>query len=144
MVKTGDNFILISGSFLAKKWKRFGKIEQGDYFYMSETQWDAVVFKPKKDIYFLGFGFLNQYEKKDFKITFKYNVDGNDSPEMEFDICQDTAVDNMLEVDFQKLGISPIAVRAEVQLHLMAKAHCSTSLRFNYGYDGYNPERIEG
>ena len=79
MVKRDDDFILLSGSLESKKWKRFPKIEQGDYFYMSETYWDAVVFKPKKDIYFLGFGLNNQYEKKDFKIKFKYNIDGTES-----------------------------------------------------------------
>lgn len=66
----------MSGGFEAKSWKRFKRVEPGDYFYMSDTYFDAVVFKPKKDVYFLGFGFLNQYEKKDFKLKFKYYVDG--------------------------------------------------------------------
>jgi hypothetical protein len=51
-------------------------VEPGDYFYMSESYYDAVMFRPKKNIYFLGFGLLNQYEKKDFTLKFKYNVDG--------------------------------------------------------------------
>ena len=57
-VKSGDNFILIAGSLEAKMWKRFPRMETGDYFYMSETYYDAVMFKPKKNIYFLGFGLL--------------------------------------------------------------------------------------
>ena len=86
LVKAGEHFILISGSFEAKKWKRFPKIEVHDYFYMSDNYPDAIAFRPKKNVYFLGFGFLNQYEKKDFKIKFKYNIDGVESSEYEVDI----------------------------------------------------------
>ena len=85
-IKSGDQFMLISGSFEAKKWKRFPRVELTDYFYMSETCYDAVVFKPKMDIFFLGFGFLNQYEKKNFKLKFKYVNNGQDIPEFELDI----------------------------------------------------------
>jgi hypothetical protein len=53
---------------------------------MSNGYYDAVVFKPKVDVYLLGFGFMNQYEKKDFKLKFKFNVDGQDSEERELDI----------------------------------------------------------
>jgi len=77
---------LITGSFEGKRWKRFPKLEASDYFYMSDTYYDALIFKPKVDVHLLGFGFLNHYEKKDFKLKFKYNVDGQDSPEIELDI----------------------------------------------------------
>jgi hypothetical protein len=100
-VKANENFILISGSFEAKRWRRFPKLEMGDYFYMSDTYYDAVIFKPKKDVYFLGFGFNNQYEKKDFKIKYKTNVGGAESQEYEVDVTQDMVVDNMFAVDFQ-------------------------------------------
>lgn len=85
-IKQHDKFMLLSGSFEAKKWKRFPKSEQGDYFYMSNGYYDAVAFKPKVDVYLLGFGFMNQYEKKEFKLKFKYNVDGQDSEEKELDM----------------------------------------------------------
>ena len=53
---------------------------------MSETYWDAVMFKPKKDIYFLGFGLLNHYEKKDFKLKFKFFIDTIESIEYEIEL----------------------------------------------------------
>lgn len=93
MVKQGEQFILISGSFEAKRWKRFPKVEFNSYFYMSDSYYDAVMFKPKRDIYFLGFGFLNQYEKKEFKLKFKYNIEGIDSQEYEVDMTQDQLID---------------------------------------------------
>ena len=89
---------------------------------MSETYYDAVIFKPKCDVYFLGFGLLNQYEKKDFKLKFKYNIEGVESPETEVDITQDQLqAENMFEIDFQKLGISPVSVKADIPIHILAK-----------------------
>jgi hypothetical protein len=58
LVTNGENFLLIAGTLEAKMWKRFPRMETSDYFYMSETYYDAVMFKPKKNCYFLGFGFL--------------------------------------------------------------------------------------
>jgi len=59
LIKSGEKFILMSGGFEAKVWKRFRRVESGDYFYMSDMYFDAVCFKPKKDAFFLGFGFLH-------------------------------------------------------------------------------------
>jgi hypothetical protein len=122
LIKSGELFLLISGSFEGKRWKRFPKAETSDYFYMSETYYDAVIFKPKCDVYFLGFGLLNQYEKKDFKLKFKCNIEGVESPETEVDITQDQLqAENMFEIDFQKLGISPVSVKADIPIHILAK-----------------------
>jgi hypothetical protein len=52
-----STIFLIAGSLQPQKWKRFGRMVTTDYFYMSETYWDAIMFKPKMDIFFLGFGF---------------------------------------------------------------------------------------
>jgi hypothetical protein len=35
---------------------------------------------------FMGFGFMNQFEKKAFKLTFKIKVDGVDTPEYVVDL----------------------------------------------------------
>ena len=59
LIKSGENFILISGTYQLKKWKRFARVEVSDYFYMSDGYFDAVAFKPKKNVHFLGFGFCN-------------------------------------------------------------------------------------
>jgi hypothetical protein len=59
MVLPQDPFLLLAGSLQAKKWQRFLRLEKSDYFYMSESYWDAVQFKPKIDIYFLGFAMMN-------------------------------------------------------------------------------------
>lgn len=85
LVLQNDKFLLMSGSFEAKKWKRFKRIEISDYFYMSDTYYDAVAFKPKRSIFFLGFGMIQHYEKKEFKLKFKYKIDSTESEEYEVD-----------------------------------------------------------
>lgn len=58
-VKQNDKFVLICGGFEPIQFKRFGRVEFGDYFYMSDTYYDAVAYRPVKDVFFLGFGFMN-------------------------------------------------------------------------------------
>lgn len=35
-------FFLVSGALVMKRWKRFTNLEFSDYFYMSDSYWDAV------------------------------------------------------------------------------------------------------
>jgi hypothetical protein len=43
------------------KWVRFKSFYLTDYFYLNLTAWDAVAFKPLRDVYFLGFGMFGSY-----------------------------------------------------------------------------------
>jgi hypothetical protein len=53
--------------------------------------------------------------------------------------------DKFFEVDFQKLNVPVVQVKAEEKLHIMAKISMNGSpLRFNYGYSGSNYATIEG
>jgi hypothetical protein len=51
-----------------KKWNRFKSYYLTDYFYLNLTSWDAVAFKPLRDVHFFGFGMFGSYDKKDVKI----------------------------------------------------------------------------
>jgi hypothetical protein len=51
--------LLFTGALIAKRWKRFKRLEMEDYFYMSESYYDATQFKPKIDVHILGFGMMN-------------------------------------------------------------------------------------
>ena len=114
LIRQHELFLLMCGSYVAKKWTRFGRVETGDYFYMSETYYDAVCFRPKRAMHFLGFGFLNQYEKNSFKLKFRYQVDSVQSEEVELDITQEMLQeDKMFRIDFQELGIEAVELRAE-------------------------------
>lgn len=85
-MRSGEKFLLLSGSLQAKKWRRFKEIRTTDYFYMYNSWPDAIAFAPKKEIYFLGFGFTNHYSKKDFKLIYKFNIDGVETEEREIDV----------------------------------------------------------
>jgi len=112
---------------------------------MSDNYWDAVMIQPKSDIYFLGFGMMNQYEKKPFKVIFKWNIEGRDSEEFEVNLFQENlGADKFFEIDFQKLNFPTPQVKAEEKLHIMAKIKMDGPMRFNYGYSGSNYQTIEG
>ncbi|CDW91259.1 UNKNOWN [Stylonychia lemnae] len=144
-IRSGEKFILMSGGFEAKIWKRFRRIEHGDYFYMSDTYYDAVCFKPKKACHFLGFGFLNQYEKKDFKLKFKYYIDDEEFPETEVDLTQDMLGEHhSFKIDFQTLNLQPITVKPDQMIHICARVQLTSPMRFIYGYDSQGTDGIEG
>ena len=57
-----------------KEWIRFQDFYLTDYYYMSSSYWDAVVFIPKRDIWFFGFGLFSNYNNKDVGIKFQWNL----------------------------------------------------------------------
>jgi hypothetical protein len=79
--------MLYSGGMMGKRWTRFPRFEYNSYFYVSRSYWDAVCFVPKSNVSLMGFGFLNQYEKQAFKLTFKIKVDDVDTPEYIVDLA---------------------------------------------------------
>ena len=55
-------------------------------------------------------------------MIFKYNIEGTDSAEYETEFTQDMlGEDKFFEVDFQKLNVPVVQVKAEEKLHIMAK-----------------------
>ena len=146
--------MLYSGGSQGKKWTRFPKFEYNSYFYVSKNYWDAVCFIPKQTITLMGFGWLNQYEKQSFNLTFKIIVDSTEYPECKVDITQDMLEEpkpedlskNTFLIDLEKTGGQHIDVQAGQKIHLLAKTsrENQNDVRFYYGYDGYHPEKIEG
>ena len=45
---------------------------------MEDYSWDAVIFVPKRNIKFLGFGLMANYNNKDMKYKIKWVIDGED------------------------------------------------------------------
>ncbi len=130
-----SSFLLLSGSLEVIKWKRFRNLETSDYFYMSDTYFDAVVFKPKIDVYFLGFGLFKHYEGATYTLTFKYSIEQEQSEEFNVEVTKEMYSENGIYFfDFQELGMPPVKVSAEANLHVCVKSRCSTNNRFNYGY----------
>ena len=146
--------MLFSGGISGKKWTRFPKFEYNSYFYVGKNYWDAVCLIPKSNITLMGFGWLNQYEKQPFTFTFKIKVDETDTPEFTIDITQDMLEEikpedlckNTFLIDLEKVGGQYLEVQEGQEIHLMGKTsrEGQSDVRFYYGYDGYNPDKIEG
>ena len=146
--------MLFSGAISGKKWTRFPKFEYNSYFYVGKNYWDAVCLIPKSKITLMGFGWLNQYEKQPFTFTFKIKVDETDTPEFTIDITQDMLEEikpedlckNTFLIDLEKVGGQYLDVQEGQEIHLMGKTsrEGQNDVRFYYGYDGYNPDKIEG
>jgi len=66
---------------VCQRWIRFPKFYLTDYFYMETYSWDAVIFVPKRNIKFLGFGIMASYNDKDMKYKIKWVIDDDDSME---------------------------------------------------------------
>jgi hypothetical protein len=52
----------------------------------------------------------------------------------------------MFLIDFTKVDYETIDAKSGQKIHVMVKASRDgqSDVRFMYGYDGYNPEKIEG
>jgi hypothetical protein len=49
-------------------------VEWSDYTNLSISEWDALMFKAKRDVYFCGCGMIKNYEGQDFVLEIKYRV----------------------------------------------------------------------
>ena len=61
------------------KWTRFPELVHSWYVYIYGTEWDAIIYIPKNDIVFCGFGANAHYEQKDLKLEFKWIHNDNES-----------------------------------------------------------------
>jgi hypothetical protein len=67
-------------------WKRF-KDNSQDYFYLCHSNFDAVAYVPKTNIYFHGFGIYGSYDGKDITYKVKYAFNEDEASE-EFEITK--------------------------------------------------------
>jgi hypothetical protein len=128
-------------------WIRFPEFYYTDYFYMNTTYYDAVVFVPKKNIVFFGWGLFANYNGKDisYKVAWRIGKDGvkSDEHEVSFLDSEKDPEKKWNTVDLRKLGVKPIRVSEGEHIHVMAKIVEGTddARRCFYGYGGYR-ERI--
>lgn len=57
-----------------KKWFRFSKFDKTNYYFLEEEYWDAIAFVPKREIKFLGFGLMRNFECKDMWIKVRWQI----------------------------------------------------------------------
>jgi hypothetical protein len=74
-VRNNAKFALISAEGSNSKpvqWKRFSLCHYTDYFYMNTRYYDAVVFIPKRNIVFYGWGLFASFTGNDFDLKVQW------------------------------------------------------------------------
>lgn len=122
------------------KWNRFKSYYLTDYFYLNLTSWDAVAFKPLRDVHFFGFGMFGSYDKKDVKIKVQWVIGEEKSEEYQI-LNLDSEKDpekKWFTIDIRQFGEKPVKVSEGTMIH--CKIRCESDdyeqRRCFYGYDG--------
>jgi hypothetical protein len=74
-VKNNAKFALITSegsSLKPTQWQRFAEFYYTDYFYMNTRYWDAVVFIPKRNIVFFGWGLFANFNGSDMDLKVQW------------------------------------------------------------------------
>ena len=58
-----------------KQWRRFKNFHDSDYCCLERDYLDAVIFKPKRDIVFYGYGVFSSYFKRDFTVKCGWEIE---------------------------------------------------------------------
>ena len=106
---------------------------------MSSNYYDAVVFKPKRNIIFHGFGINAHYNGTDVTYRFKWKIDDELSDEQTLE-CKDGEKEPVKKwhvVDIKELGFKPIKVMEGQKIDIMIKVANDNMRRCFYGTGGY-------
>jgi len=138
---TSAQFLLCCGesSGSATKWVRFPEYYLTDYYYMNTSYFDAVIFVPKCNIKFHGFGVFANYNNMDCTYIVKWYIDDDKSDEYEIEIANDTKdpEKKWMDINLKELGVKPIKVNEGQKLHCCIKVKSDDYRRCFYGYSGY-------
>ena len=123
----------------ASKWCRFPEYYLTDYYYMNTRYWDAVVFIPKRNVIFHGFGVFANYNGKD--VTYKVQWNINDADSEEFEIMKSDGDKDpekkWHDINIKDLGCKPVKVAEGTRIHCKIKVTDDDHRRCFYGYSGY-------
>jgi len=119
-------------------WVRFPEFYYTDYFYMNTRYWDAVVFKPKRTIWFFGWGLFANYNGKDIKVKIQWKIDEEQSEEFEMEFADGSkdAEKKWHTIDIRDVGVKPIKVNEGQVIHVKTKVDDDEMRRCFYGYSG--------
>ena len=96
-------------------WKRFGETKVNDphdYYYLSTSYWDAVIFVPKRSVMFHGFGILANPDGKNITYIVKWAIDSDSSENHTVETMDaDKDPENKWQtIQIKDLGFKPIKV----------------------------------
>ena len=130
LIKPNIPIFAISAHLEGKKWFRFPHYIQPSYFYMSESNWDALDILPQQSMYFIGVLFYMNRDEKDFKLTWGAKLDDSEIfPEKELEVSNDIGVkfqgpDNSSAAYMELKFDEPLQVSAGKKITIYAKVKC--------------------
>ena len=140
-VKNNGKIAVVSAAGSSLKpimWVRFPEFYYTDYFYMNTRYWDAVIFKPKRNIWFFGWGLFANYNGKDIKVKIQWKIDEEQSEEFELEFADGSkdAEKKWHTIDIRDVGVKPIKVNEGQVIHVKTKVDDDEMRRCFYGYSG--------
>ena len=60
----------------AQQWFRFNRHIYNDYWPMNLNHWEAIVFVPRRDVFFYGFGVFAHKDGLDLPVDVQWHIDG--------------------------------------------------------------------
>ena len=106
---------------------RFREMEQNCGYGLNSRQWNSVIFIPKRDILFLGFGMYVTFKKDDIKLKIQWRLgkDGVDyqSEEHDIDLIHENHEPDTYyhTIDIQDLDYEPLRVSEGTHIYILAK-----------------------
>ena len=88
-----------------------------------EGEYDSLIFKPRRDIIFIGFGMMANFSGKDMTFLFKWKIDGEESEVLtkEFKDAEKDPEKKWFTIDMQDLGKKPIKVSKDVKIEIYCR-----------------------
>lgn len=71
------------------KWCRFSRYVYNDYYPMSCHYWEGIVFIPKRDVWFYGWGLFADYHKKDEPLDVTWYIGEDKADQYHFTLMDD-------------------------------------------------------
>ena len=130
-----------SGPSKCIKWKRFKTLCKSQWHFSSSSK-DAIIFKPKRDIYFFGIGIFANDGHKDMTMSIWWSINGSEESEKLDKLFIDAEKDEESgthDFNFVEMGLAQkVKVSAEegLEIYLGLKDCGGSSTRCWYGNDG--------
>ena len=110
-----------------------------DYNYADVNSWNAVAYKPRKNVVFRGFGIFANRNNKDFDCFVKWEIDGKESEEYKVSFVDAEKCEHkMFDFLLKDVGVRAIRVAKGSLIHVGIKfgEGDNNSRRSIAGYNG--------
>ena len=144
-VKPNDKLVCVNLGYDIKKFKRFGRVEEGRTWYMSRSSKDAIAFVAQKNVLIFGFGmFYTNQGSGTYTISYEIKLNEEVKVTGKLDVTKPGSDSVIKEVYFDE-DKNPIQVASGTKIGIAVKyEEYSEDSRLAVGTDGSSVDEIEG